>query len=103
MNMLSHWWHDDQGAVIATEYLFVVTILVIGVIVGLTNLRTALNAELTELGNAILALSHGYTIQGGSGTGGSFDGSETFDTPGTLTPPSPVPPAFPSPIDVPVN
>ncbi|MFO0928825.1 MAG: hypothetical protein U0736_17695 [Gemmataceae bacterium] len=41
MRTLTRWWHDDHGGVIATEYLFVVTILVIGVIVGLTNLRSA--------------------------------------------------------------
>lgn len=103
MKTFTRWWQDDQGAVIATEYLFVVTILVIGVIVGLTNLRAALNAELTELGNAILALSQGYSIQGGAGAWASVDGSEAFDTPETLPPITPIPPLAPSLIDVPVN
>ena len=103
MRTLSRWWHDDHGAVIATEYLFVVTILVIGVIIGLTNLRSALNAELTELGNAILALSQGFSIQGVTGPNASTDGSEAFDTPGLLPAPTPNPPLAPSLIDVPVN
>src|SRR5262245_14281338 len=96
-------WRDDEGALIATEFLFVATILVIGIIIGLTNLRTAINAELTELGNAILALSQGYTISGQQGAGAQVDGSQAIDTPGTLPGFTPTPPDFPSLIDVPVN
>lgn len=101
MSKLSQLWQEDHGAVIATEYLFVVTILVIGIIVGLTNLRAALNAELTELGNAILALSQGYTIQGEIGAGGAVDGSQAIDTPDYLSGANLVPPSAPSLIDVP--
>lgn len=103
MRTLLRMWRNDDGAVIATEYLFVVTILVIGLVVGLTGLRSAINAELTELGNAILALSQGYTINGSTSDGGSVDGSQTFDTPGLLTPPTSTPPAIPSLIDVPTS
>jgi len=102
MNALERLWRDDQGAVLATEYLFVVTILVIGLIVGLTGLRSAINAELTELGNAILALSQGYTFNGITFSGGSIDGSQAIDTPDLLTPPTSTPPFAPSLIDVPV-
>lgn len=101
MNKLWRMWQDDQGALIATEYLFVVTILVIGIIVGLANLRAAVNAELTELGNAILALSQGYSIQGEIGAGASLDGSAAIDTPGFIDGSNFTPPAIPSVIDVP--
>ncbi|MFO0879664.1 MAG: hypothetical protein U0840_20145 [Gemmataceae bacterium] len=100
MNKLSRLWNDDHGAVIATEYLFVVTILVIGIIVGLVNLKVAVNAELTELANAILALSQGYTLDGETGTGASTDGSGTIDTPGYIPGSSLNPPSIPSGIDV---
>ena len=103
MRKLVQWWQDDRGALIAMEYLFVATILVIGLVVGLSNLRTAVNAELTELGNAILALSQGFTVNGSSGSNGSTDGSQSIDTPQTLTPPTSTPPANPSMIDVQVN
>jgi hypothetical protein len=96
-------WSDDRGALIATEYLFVSTILVIGTVVGLTNVRNAINAELTELGNALLALSQSFTVSGTSGSTGSSDGSAAVDTPGLLTAPTPVPPSAPSIIDVPVS
>ena len=102
-NMMRKLWSDDQGALIATEYLFVATITVIGTVVGLTNIRDSINAELTELGNAILALSQGFTVSGTTGGGGGSDGSQAIDTPGTLTGPTLTPPAIPSVIDVPVS
>ena len=102
-NWLRKLWSDDRGALIATEYLFVATILVIGTVVGLTNLRSAINAELTELGNALLALSQGFTVSGMSGSNASTDGSAAVDTPGLLTNPTPVAPSAPSVIDVPVS
>ena len=96
-------WRDDCGALISSEFLFVATILVIGVIIGLTNVRAAINAELTELGNAFLALSQGFTISGQSGSSASFEGSQAFDTPGALTPTVNTPPTSISVIDSPIN
>ena len=81
------------------EYLFVATILVIGIIVGLVNVRDAVNAELSELANALLALSQGYSFSGTSGCSASTDGSQAIDTPSTLTV-THVAPAIPSVIDV---
>src|SRR4051812_15117497 len=98
--LLRQLWADDQGALIATEYLFVVTILIIGTIVGMTNLRDAINIELTETANALLAISQGYTISGTSGGGGGTDGSQAIDTPGLSSDITPVPPSAPSVIDV---
>jgi Flp pilus assembly pilin Flp len=96
-------WRDDGGALISSEFLFVATILVIGVIIGLTNVRAALNAELTELGNAFLTLSQGYAISGQSGSAGTTDGSQAIDTPQSMTGPVLTPPVSISVIDVPVN
>jgi Flp pilus assembly pilin Flp len=96
-------WNDDQGALIAMEYLFVATILVIGIIVGLTNLRDAINAELSELANALLALSQGFAFSGSSGAVAAVDGSQAIDTPGTVIPPTSTPPFAPSVIDCPIQ
>jgi hypothetical protein len=101
--MLLKLWNDDCGALISMEFLFVATILVIGVIIGLTNLREALNVELTELGNALLALSQGYSISGQSGSNASVDGSAAIDLPSTLTGPVNTPPTSVSFIDVQPN
>jgi hypothetical protein len=98
--MLKKLWSDDQGALIAIEFLFVATILIIGIVVGLTAVRNAVAAELTELANAILALSQGYTIGGLTGCCSSVDGSQAIDIPQTIPGPTCTPPAIPSVIDV---
>lgn len=88
-------WNDDDGALIAIEFLFVATILVIGIIVGLVGVRNAVVAELTELGNAILALSQGYSFQGLIGCCSEVQGSEAIDFPGALQEPLCAPNAIP--------
>ncbi|MFQ3594271.1 MAG: hypothetical protein SNJ82_13910 [Gemmataceae bacterium] len=93
-------WNDDAGALIASEFLFVATILVIGIVVGLSSVRIAVVAELSELGNAILALSQGYSISGLTGCCAETDGSQAIDTPSLLAEPTCTPPAIPSLIDV---
>jgi Flp pilus assembly pilin Flp len=102
MKTLMRLWQEDDGAILATEYLFVTTILIIGLVVGLTGLRSAINAELTELANAILALSQGYSVNGQMSADASVDGSQAFDMPDLLQPPQSVPAFSPSLIDVPV-
>ena len=99
-NLLRRLWDDDCGALLSMEFLFVATILILGIIVGLTNLRDAVNAELTELGNAILALSQSYLISGVTGCSSTVQGSQAIDTPQLLTPPTHVNNAIPSVIDV---
>jgi len=93
-------WNDDAGALIASEFLFVATILVIGIIVGLSSVRVAVVAELAEFANAILALSQGYSLSGIIGCCAETDGSQAIDTPGLVIPPTCTPPAIPSLIDV---
>jgi Flp pilus assembly pilin Flp len=103
MGKLRQLWQDDQGAVLATEYLFLVTILILGLVVGLSNLRTAINAELTELGNAILALNLSFSFSGLTGCCSSVAGSQAIDIPGTLlVPPICTPPTIPVVIEVPL-
>lgn len=98
--ILSSLWSDDRGAVIAMEFLFVATILVLGLVIGLSALRNALNTELTEAGNAVLSLSQGFASSGSSGPGGSLDGSQAIDLPGFESGPRPTAPFAPSVIDV---
>jgi hypothetical protein len=93
-------YHDDRGALIATEFLFVATILVIGVVFGIATVRNSVNAELAEFANAILALSQGYTVSGLSGCSAAVDGSQASDTSALVTNPVNVVPSDPSIIDV---
>src|SRR3984893_2427048 len=98
-HLMSKLWNDDCGALLSMEFLFVATILVIGIIVGLSAVRSAINIELSELANAILALSQGYIISGQSGCCASTDGSQAIDTPSLVPQVLCIPPAIPSVID----
>jgi Flp pilus assembly pilin Flp len=98
-SLAARFWSDDRGAIIAAEYLFVVTILIIGTMVGLASVREAINTELAEVANALLALSQGYTIQGSTTPNATIEGSTAIDTPGLVPEIMAVPNAIPSVID----
>jgi len=81
--MFAKLWKDDAG-IVAMEYLFVATIIGLGIVIGLSAAEGAINAELTELGSAILALSQGYEVAGQSGCKASKQGTRVVDTPGNV-------------------
>jgi Flp pilus assembly pilin Flp len=58
--MLRKLLQDQSGAVISAELVLVLTILVIGVIVGLSEVAVAVNTELNDISNAIGALDQTY-------------------------------------------
>jgi Flp pilus assembly pilin Flp len=79
--LLSRLWKDDGGAIIAMEWIFVATILVLGAITGLVAVRQAVLAELTDIANAILALNNSYSFSGQSNCESSTAGSQFIDYP----------------------
>jgi hypothetical protein len=91
-------WSDDGGALLSSEFLFLASTLVIGTAAGLSNVRSAVNVEMSEFANALMALNQGYIIQGQFGCGAITGGSQAIDTPGLVAPVGqlPVAPAFPS-------
>ncbi|MBX3450745.1 MAG: hypothetical protein KF777_14360 [Planctomycetaceae bacterium] len=62
--MLMKLWNDDCGAIISAELALVLSIIVIGVVVGLSEIAVAVNTELNDLSNAIGALNQGYYFTG---------------------------------------
>jgi Flp pilus assembly pilin Flp len=62
--MLRKLFQDETGAVISAELTLVLTILVIGVIVGLSEVAVAVNTELNDISNAIGALDQSYFFTG---------------------------------------
>jgi Flp pilus assembly pilin Flp len=81
--MLKKLWNDESG-IVTLEYLILATLLGLALIVGVSGLSRAINAEMMELGNAVLALSQSYTVSGQSTCWGEVDGSATVDTAGAL-------------------
>lgn len=67
--MLKRLLRDESGAVISAELVLVLTILVIGVIVGLSEVAVAVNTELNDISNAIGALDQSYFFTGFKGIG----------------------------------
>jgi hypothetical protein len=57
-------WNDERGFIISAELVLVATLLVIGMIVGLTILRNQVVQELGDLAMAIGMLSQGYWYPG---------------------------------------
>ena len=62
--LMGRLWRDDEGALIATEWVFVATILVIGSITGLVAVRQAILAELEDFAEAISSLSSWWRFDG---------------------------------------
>ena len=84
--MLRKLFNDECGAVISAELVLVLTILVIGVIVGLSEVAVAVNTELNDISNAIGSLDQSFYFTGFRGTGAgagpklkSFAAGSRFD------------------------
>ncbi len=73
-------WQDDGGALLATEWVIVATILVIGIIPGLIAVRQGAVTELVEYANALLGLDQSYGFTGvavGCGAGDDTFGRDS--------------------------
>jgi len=77
MKMLQHFWNDDAGFVVSAELALVATILVLGVMVGLSALRNGVVNELADVSAAIDSVNQSYQLSGTSGHAAST-ASTTF-------------------------
>ncbi|MBS0203247.1 MAG: hypothetical protein JSS49_10140 [Planctomycetes bacterium] len=61
--MLQYLINDESGVIISAELVLVLTIAVLAMVVGLSEVSVALTTELNDLGNAIgrIDQSYGYT------------------------------------------
>ena len=78
--MLKKLWMDEGGALISAELALVATILVIGVVVGLSAVQDAVNTELADVGAAIANLDQSYSTGGATGHHASVAGSSFADS-----------------------
>ena len=86
--MLRDLLNDEAGFIVSAELVLIATILVIGLIVGLSSIQHAIVAELNDVGDAIGALNQSYLFGGFSanktGVGGGVKaytrGSAYVDT-----------------------
>ncbi|RMF88576.1 MAG: hypothetical protein D6741_18990 [Planctomycetota bacterium] len=59
--MLSRVWREDEG-VLTFEWILLITVLVIGIVGGLSAVRDAVITELGDVVEAVVSLDQSYTI-----------------------------------------
>jgi hypothetical protein len=87
--MLKRLWNAEGGAILSAELIILMTMLVIGLMVGLHAVQSALVTELTDVGQAIGAMNQSFSFPGfaqNSLLAGNTNGSATGNTAGNLVP-----------------
>lgn len=64
--------NDESGVIISAELVLVLTIGVLAMIVGLSEVAVAINTELNDVSNAFGALNQSFAFTGFRGTGGKL-------------------------------
>ncbi len=77
--LLAKLWGDDQGALIASEYLALGTVVVLGGIGGLVSIRDAQLAESEEFARSVRQMRQTYQAPGLRSDVGSKAGSGAVD------------------------
>jgi hypothetical protein len=62
--------NDESGVIVSAELVLVLTIAVLAMVVGLSEVAVAVNTELNDVSNAFGALNQSYVITGFHGWGG---------------------------------
>jgi hypothetical protein len=66
MNIARLLWRDEAGFVISAELVLVATLVVVGLVVGLAEVQSAIVSELNDVGDAIGSLNQSYFVSGSS-------------------------------------
>ena len=77
MKFANRLWNEEAGAIVSAEIMLVMTILVIGVIVGLAAVRDSVLTELADVAQALANVNQSYSFGTATGHhavsgGGSF-------------------------------
>ncbi len=62
--MLKNFWLDQNGAVVSIELVLIITIAVLALIVGWSEVAVAVNTELNDISNAVGSLNQSYAFSG---------------------------------------
>ena len=79
-------WNDEVGFIVSAELILVATILVIGLVVGLSEVQHALVSELNDVADAVGSINQGFRFSGLSavksndGCGSFISGSRFHDS-----------------------
>ena len=62
--MLKQFWMDQNGAIVSIEMVLIITIAVLALIVGWSEVAVAVNTELNDISNAIGSFNQSYVFSG---------------------------------------
>ncbi|MCA8987022.1 MAG: hypothetical protein KDA78_05245 [Planctomycetaceae bacterium] len=62
--MFTQFWNDEAGFIVSAELILIATLLVLGLIVGLSEVEHAVVAELNDVADGIGALNQSYMYSG---------------------------------------
>ena len=94
MKVFARLWSEETGAIVSAEIMLVMSILVIGVIVGLKSVRDSVVTELADVAQALANVSQTYSYSATSGhhayTGGGLftDAADFCDNDTVIADPS---------------
>ena len=57
-------WRDEAGFIVSAELVLIASLLVIGLVVGLSEVQHAVVSELNDVGDAIGSLNQGFLFSG---------------------------------------
>ncbi|MEW4526441.1 MAG: branched-chain amino acid aminotransferase [Maioricimonas sp. JB045] len=80
MHIAESLWNDEAGFIVSAELVLVATIVVLGLIVGLSEVSIAINEELEDVGSAFGSINQSYAFSGAAGCKGAFGGSYFEDS-----------------------
>ena len=81
LNNLQALWNDERGFIISMELILVATILVLGLIVGMSCLASAVVAEYQDVGYAVRSLNQSFFFGGFRGCKAWVPGSSYVNRP----------------------
>src|SRR5437016_3454795 len=79
MNIIAKFWTDDTATVASAELILIMSIVGIGMIVGLSTYRDQLVLEFTDLGVALANFDQSYSFAAVTGPQSSVAGSVYVD------------------------
>jgi Flp pilus assembly pilin Flp len=79
MKMLNRLWNDEAGFIVSSELVLVATVLVLGMIVGISSVRNAVVQELADVAAAIGKVNQSYSFSAVTGHNSSTAGSQYVD------------------------
>lgn len=77
--MLRKLWSDEAGFIVSSELVLIATVLVIGMLAGLTTIRDQVVQELADVADAISEINQSYSFNGVTGHSASTAGSVFLD------------------------